>query len=61
MLRKKVKVSVMVSITRNKLDDVCSLNEDARITIDKLLTSTSSRERGQEKTNERIDEHIQVK
>ena len=51
----------MVSITRNKLDDVCSLNEDARITIDKLLTSTSSRERGQEKTNERIDEHIQVK
>ena len=51
---------VQIEFLRSQLELVSSEQHKSGVQIDKLLTSTESRDRGQHKTNERIDEHIQV-
>ena len=51
---------LIVSHNRDGLENLMASQEDSQAKINKLLSATESRERGQDKTNERIDEHIQV-
>ena len=52
--------SFQIEFLRSQLELVSSEQHKSGANIDKLMTSTESRDRGQHKTNERIDEHIQV-
>ena len=43
------------------LDDVSQGQLEAAAKLDKLMSATDSRDRGQMKANERIEDHIQVR
>ena len=47
-------------MSRSGLEAVTSQQQSAGAALEQLLASAQSRDRGQTKTNERIDEHIQV-
>ena len=46
---------------RSGLDDVSQGQLEAAAKLDKLMSATDSRDRGQMKANERIEDHIQVR
>ena len=48
------------NVSRSGLEAVTSQQQSAGAALEQLLASAQSRDRGQTKTNERIDEHIQV-
>ena len=47
-------------VSRSGLEAVTSQQQSAGAALEQLLASAQSRDRGQTKTNERIDEHIQA-